>query len=155
MEQRRGDQALSIGDHRGFLSVTTGDPAFTGTALYHAYSFLRLDSGTLALRGTWRLTLGQAADLDFGSSPTFFDGTVQGVSTALVGACNKNGRYYALRRNSLHSGPVWSVRVGAAAHTSRGMCLASAVWTPRPSSCTWRVTPRASTGKPSTGPSGR
>lgn len=118
----------SVAATKPFLSVTTGDPAFTGTALYHAYSFLRLDSGTLALRGTWRLTLGQAADLDFGSSPNFFDGKVNGVSTALVGACNKNGRYYALRRNALHSGPVWSVRVGAAAHTNRGMCLASAVW---------------------------
>jgi len=118
----------SVGATRPYLSVTTGDPEFTGTALYHAYSFLRLDSGTLALRGTWRLTLGQDADLDFGSSPTFFDGTVRGVSTALVGACNKNGLFYALRRNDLHSGPVWSVRVGAAAHTSRGMCLASAVW---------------------------
>jgi outer membrane protein assembly factor BamB len=118
----------SVAATKPWLSVTTGDPAFTGTALYHAYSFLRLDSRTLALRGTWRLKLGQSADLDFGSSPTFFDGTVHGVSTALVGACNKNGRFYALRRNALHSGPVWSVRVGAAAHTGRGMCLASAVW---------------------------
>jgi outer membrane protein assembly factor BamB len=118
----------SVGATRPYLSVTTGDPAFTGTALYHAYSFLRLDSNTLALRGAWRLNLPQAADLDFGSSPTFFDGKVNGVTTALVGACNKNGRYYALRRNALSRGPVWSVRVGAAAHTNKGMCLASAVW---------------------------
>jgi len=118
----------SVAATGSYLSVTTGDPEFTGTALYHAYSFLRLDSNTLALRGTWRLTLGQSADLDFGSSPTFFERTVHGVSTSLVGACNKNGVFYALRRNDLHSGPVWHVRVGAAAHTSQGMCLASAVW---------------------------
>ena len=37
-------------------------------------------------------------------------------------------RYYALQRDSLSRGPVWSRRVGAAAHTHRGMCLASAVW---------------------------
>ena len=108
--------------------VTTGDPEFTGTQLYHAYSFLRLNASTLALSGSWQLKLPQASDLDFGSSPTLFDGTVNGVSTTLVGACNKNGRYYALRRDSLGRGPVWSRRVGAAAHTGQGMCLASAVW---------------------------
>jgi outer membrane protein assembly factor BamB len=111
-----------------WVYVTTGDPEFTGTQLYHAYSFLRLNSSTLALSGSWQLKLPQAADLDFGSSPTLFDGTVNGVSTRLVGACSKNGRYYALRRGALGRGPVWSVRVGAAAHTGQGMCLASAVW---------------------------
>jgi len=111
-----------------WVYVTTGDPKPTGTQLYHAYSFLRLDSGTLALRGSWQLKLPQAADLDFGSSPTLFDGTVNGVSTTLVGACSKNGRYYALRRSALGRGPVWSRRVGAADHTGQGQCLASAVW---------------------------
>jgi outer membrane protein assembly factor BamB len=111
-----------------WVYVTTGDPKPTGTQLYHAYSFLRLNSGTLALSGSWQLKLPQAADLDFGSSPTLFDGTVNGVSTSLVGACSKNGRYYTLRRSALGNGPVWSVRVGAADHTGQGMCLASAVW---------------------------
>src|SRR5262249_34615476 len=111
---------------RAWAWATTGDPEFTGTHLYHAYSFLCLKSGTLALSGAWQLKLPQAADLDFGSSPTLFHGTVHGVSTPLVGACNKNGRYYALRRDALSRGPVWSVRVGAADHTNQGMCLASA-----------------------------
>jgi hypothetical protein len=111
-----------------WVYVTTGDPNPTGTRLYHAYSFLRLNSTTLALRGSWQLKLPQAADLDFGSSPTLFDGTVNGASTSLVGACSKNGRYYALRRGTLGRGPAWSVRVGAADHTGQGECLASAVW---------------------------
>lgn len=111
--------------------ATTGDPKFTGTQLYHAYSLLRLNPKTLALRAAWQLKLPQAADLDFGSSPTLFSGSVDGVPTALVGACNKDGRYYALRRNSVASGPAWSVRVGAAESTSHGICLASAVWNAR------------------------
>jgi hypothetical protein len=113
---------------KAWVWVTTGDPEFTGTQLYHAYSVLRLNSSTLALSGSWQLKLAQAADLDFGSSPTLFGGIVNGVSTSLVAACNKNGRYYALRRDALGLGPVWSVRIGAAAHTHLGMCLASAVW---------------------------
>jgi outer membrane protein assembly factor BamB len=108
--------------------VTTGDPRYHGKHPFHAYSFLRLDAHTMALHGSWRLSLPQAADLDFGSSPTLFYGTVQGTPAGLVGACNKDGVYYALRRDALARGPVWSVRVGVAAHNQKGMCLASAVW---------------------------
>jgi outer membrane protein assembly factor BamB len=118
---------------KSWVWVTTGDPLFTGTHLYHAYSFVRLDARTLALRGAFQLQLGQATDLDFGSSPTLFHVTVRGVPSVLVGACNKNGRYYALRRDALGRGPVWSVQVGVPAHTGRGMCLASAVWNDRAS----------------------
>ena len=123
----------SVAATSAWVWATTGDPKYTGTHLYHAYSFLRLNSHTLVLSGAWQLKLPQAADLDFGSSPTLFDGTTHRGPQPLVGACNKNGRYYALRRDALGRGPVWSVRVGAAAHTHRGMCLASAVWNARSS----------------------
>ena len=113
---------------RSWVWASTGDPMFTGTHLYHAYSILRLNPRTLALTGAFQLRLGQAADLDFGSSPTLFNATVRGVPFTLVGACSKDGRFYALRRNALGGGPLWSLRVGAPAHTGRGMCLASAVW---------------------------
>src|SRR5262252_3964182 len=103
--------------------ATTGDPEFTGAHLYHAFSFLRLNASTLALSGSWQLKLAQSSDLDFGSSPTLFSGKVNGVSTSLVGACNKNGRYYAMRRNNLSRGPVWSRRIGASADTGQGVCL--------------------------------
>lgn len=118
----------SVAADGSWAYVTTGDPRYHGLHPFHGYSFLRLDARTLALRGSWRLDLPQSSDLDFGSSPTLFYGAVGGKQTALVGACNKNGRYYALRREALNRGPVWSVQVGAAAHTQQGMCLASAVW---------------------------
>jgi len=121
----------SVAATTDWVWATTGDPKFTGTQLYHAYSFLRLKSATLRLSGSWQLALPQAADLDFGSSPTLFRASLHGVPTALVGACSKNGRYYALRRNALRRGPVWSVRVGVAAHLGEGMCLASAAWNAR------------------------
>jgi PQQ-like domain len=114
-----------------WIWASTGDPLFTGTHLYHAYSVLRLNARTLALSGAFQLKLGQAADLDFGSSPTLFNGDVHGALTLLVGACSKDGRYYALRRNAVSRGAVWSVSVGAPDHTGRGMCLASAVWNPK------------------------
>jgi outer membrane protein assembly factor BamB len=121
----------SVAANQAWVWATTGDPEFTGTQLYHAYSFLRLNASTLALKGSWQLKLPQAADLDFGSSPTLFYATVDGATTPLTGACNKNGRYYALRRDALGRGPVWSKRIGAADHTGQGICLASAVWDAR------------------------
>jgi outer membrane protein assembly factor BamB len=111
--------------------VTTGAPEYTGTHLYHGYSFLRLNPRTLALDDSWRLGLPQSSNLDFGSSPTLFYGNVGGKPTALVGACNKNGRYYALRRYDLHRGPAWSVQVGVDAFAKLGDCLGSSVWNAR------------------------
>jgi outer membrane protein assembly factor BamB len=40
-----------------------------------------------------------------------------------VGACNKNGVYYALRQRNLAAGPVWQQQVGSPA-----LCLAASPW---------------------------
>ena len=45
----------------------------------------------------------------------------------MVGACNKNGTYYAWRQDDLHAGPVWSRDVGAP-YTTGPQCDAAAVW---------------------------
>lgn len=53
-----------------------------------------------------------------------------------MGACNKNGIYYALASRPLGSAPLWSVRIGAPSTgltvrtggTSVGECIASAIW---------------------------
>src|ERR1700724_1160765 len=44
---------------------------------------------------------------DFGSTPTLFTATINGNLTSLLGVANKNGIYYALKRDALGSGPVW------------------------------------------------
>src|SRR5207249_225885 len=54
--------------------------------------------------------------------PTLFTGTIGGTPSSLVGACNKNGRFYALRANDLAAGPVWIRRVGGS------MCFPAAVY---------------------------
>jgi len=67
------------------------------------------------------------SDSDFGGSPTFFSATLAGVYTPLVGACNKNGVYYALRRGNLAAGPVWRFKAGGPPSVG-GQCDAAAVW---------------------------
>jgi polyvinyl alcohol dehydrogenase (cytochrome) len=96
-----------------------------------AVSVVRLDALTLAKQDAWQIPSTQhGSDSDFGGSPTLFTATVAGVPTPMVGACNKNGVYYAFRRNDLHAGPVWHLKVGTAygfngVHTQ---CDAAAVW---------------------------
>ena len=83
-------------------------------------------TGSLTKLEAWQApgTLGGGQDSDFGSSPTLFGG---GTTPPNVGACNKNGAYYALTANPLSSGPVWSDTLGAPAG-ALSMCIASAVW---------------------------
>ena len=67
---------------------------------------------------------GHGHDWDFGSSPTLFGGT--GIPPE-VGACNKNGTYYALAASPLGSAPRWADTIGAprrargSVHRQRGL----------------------------------
>jgi polyvinyl alcohol dehydrogenase (cytochrome) len=108
--------------------VTTGSPDPNGTSIYDAYSIVRLNESTLAKQSEWTAPNALASDLDFGSSPTLFTATLGGTSTPLVGACNKNGLFYAWRQSALAAGPVWSVRVGQTGGTGTGACITSAAW---------------------------
>jgi polyvinyl alcohol dehydrogenase (cytochrome) len=66
----------------------------------------------LSLVGAWAVPPAQQAiDSDFGSTPTLFNGVIGGQSQPLVGVINKNGIFYALERDALWSGPVWSTRI--------------------------------------------
>ncbi|MDP9224253.1 MAG: hypothetical protein M3P18_10425, partial [Actinomycetota bacterium] len=62
-------------------------------------------------------------DKDFGASPTLFSATSNTGVTPMVGACNKNGKFYALNQD-LAGGPLWVDKIGA------GLCFASAIFNP-------------------------
>src|SRR5439155_16686201 len=61
-------------------------------------------------------------DSDFGGSPTLFTATVNGVSTPMVGAINKNDFYYAWKQSDLAGGPVWQDKIGTNGE------VAAAIW---------------------------
>ena len=124
-----------------YVWVTTGNPDPTGTTIDDAYSIVRLLASTLAKQDKWTAPLGQAADLDFGSSPTLFAASLGGVETPMVGACNKNGRYYAWRRWNLAAGPVWSRLVGAPGAATRGRASRRPRGTTRRGGCSSLRTP--------------
>jgi len=106
------------------LFVTTGN----GPAGSDSASVVRLDPASLAKLSSWQVPGSeQVVDSDFGGSPTLFQATLGGVSVPMVGACNKNGVYYALQQGNLAAGPVWRFRAGAP-HTAGSQCDAAAVW---------------------------
>jgi outer membrane protein assembly factor BamB len=96
-----------------------------GNKIGNSLSIVHL-SGSLGLLQAWRApgTAGHGHDWDFGSSPTLFGSL--GIPPD-VGACNKNGKYYALADNPLGSSPLWTTTVGVPGG-NRGACLSSAVW---------------------------
>jgi outer membrane protein assembly factor BamB len=113
----------------GHVWITTGN-APGGGQPGDSFSMLRIGASTLDKEDRW-VVPGADQDLDWGSSPTLFARWVGGRSQRMVGACSKNGRYYALRAGDLHAGPVWSRRLGVAARApTGGTCMAATIWDP-------------------------
>jgi outer membrane protein assembly factor BamB len=121
----------------GNVLVSTGwkGPTEPGDAV----SVVRLDGQTLAKLDIWTVPESEfVPDSDFGGSPTIFQANLGGTITPMVGACNKNGKYYALRLDNLAAGPVWTFQAGTAWNdpigeagggvTAGGQCLAAAIW---------------------------
>jgi polyvinyl alcohol dehydrogenase (cytochrome) len=119
----------------GDVFVGTGNdlpptPANAGTS----ESIVELSGTNLAQLGFWQLPLADqpSDDDDFGASVSLFSAVLPGTTTAtpMVGACNKNGVYYALKQADLAAGPVWQTRVAAVNTGNDGMdpaCLSSTV----------------------------
>ncbi len=118
--------AAITADGTGVL-ITTGN-AQTKYKVGDSYSIVRLATQTLARQSAWAIPASERIpDSDFGASPTLFTADVAGQATELVGACNKNGIFYALGADDLTSGPVWQTQVGSP-ETSKGEhCQASAL----------------------------
>jgi outer membrane protein assembly factor BamB len=102
------------------------NPCPAGNQIGHALSIVHL-SGSLKFLQAWQAPGTAGQDWDFGSSPTLFGGP--GVPPD-VGACNKNGLYYALGANPLSSSPLWALRVGVPASMTGPVnwCNSSSVW---------------------------
>jgi polyvinyl alcohol dehydrogenase (cytochrome) len=95
----------------------------------NAESIVVLDGSSLKLLGAWMVPKAQQiSDSDFGGSPTVFTGYPHGVETTMVGACNKDGIYYAFLADDLQAGPAWEYRMGAPNSTGNGECDAAAIW---------------------------
>ncbi len=113
----------------GRVYATTGNGPTGSDQAAIVRLVLNRTAHTLTRADLWSVPAAdQSPDSDFGASPTQFTATIGGVATTLVGACNKNGVYYAFRASNLAAGPVWSRRVGDPYRGGAGQCDAAAVW---------------------------
>jgi outer membrane protein assembly factor BamB len=117
--------ALSDGE---IIATTGNGPDDSGQPSYDE-SIVRLNGSTLKPMGSWALPPSQqVSDGDFGGSPTLFSADIDGTSTNLVGACNKNGVYYALRQNHPILGPVWQSTITIPTPGGAEECDSAAIW---------------------------
>ena len=90
------------------IYITTGN----GVPGSDAVSVIQL-SPSLSEEGIWTVPPAELGnDDDFGGSPGLWTATIGGVPTPMVGACNKNGTFYALNTAALSAGPVWTRKLG-------------------------------------------
>jgi polyvinyl alcohol dehydrogenase (cytochrome) len=118
-------------DSAGNVYATTGNQPKTGQ-VGDTYSIVKLDGTTLAVLGRFQITKAKlpGSDDDFGGSPTLFTAMLNGVATPMVGACNKNGVYYAVKQSDMSL--VWSDQLSVAFPNDKaggpGQCDAAATW---------------------------
>jgi polyvinyl alcohol dehydrogenase (cytochrome) len=113
----------------GDIAVTTGNGyKNSGEPLYNQ-SIVSLDPNTLAVVDYWQVPPSQQInDGDFGASPTVWTATINGVATPMVGACNKNGTYYAFAQDDLSAGPVWQATITVPYPGGSQECGSGAIW---------------------------
>jgi outer membrane protein assembly factor BamB len=107
-------------DSDGYVYATTGTQPKNTTQRFYSVSIVKLDGSTLQPVGLFTVPNSQlGGDGDFGGSPTIFGSD--------VGACNKNGIYYALNRATM--AVDWETRIGAkSSSASPAQCSAAAIY---------------------------
>lgn len=87
------------------------------TAEPYSTALVELNVSDLSFINYWQLPSAERVpDSDFGTTPTLFHATINGVSHELVGMQNKNGKYYTFDRANIGTGPLWraTIAVGGA-----------------------------------------
>lgn len=95
----------------GNVYFATGNPGRCSTTEKLAIAVIKTDR-FLGHVSSWQVPKRELVnDSDFGSTPTLFNAMISGVIRLMVGVQNKNGLYFAIRRNAIVSGPVWTKRM--------------------------------------------
>ncbi len=99
----------TIDESAGKVYFTTGNSGSCSQAEPHAFALVELNAADLSFVDAYQVPASdRPGDSDFGSTPTLF---TTSTKTAMVGAANKNGTYYAFNRSNIGAGPVWKAQV--------------------------------------------
>jgi polyvinyl alcohol dehydrogenase (cytochrome) len=110
--------APTIDESKGTIYFATGNCVGSPcpSSLPFADAVVEVHASDLSLVGYWQIpTSEQLFDTDFGNTPTLFTATLNGAQTPMVGVANKNGTFYAFRRDSFNSSgtgnPIWRAKL--------------------------------------------
>jgi polyvinyl alcohol dehydrogenase (cytochrome) len=96
----------------GEIYFTTGTYARCSPLETRSVALVELHAANLAYAGSWQIpSSDRTNDSDFGTTPTLFQATIGSTLQSLVGAANKNGKYYAFIRGNVGAGPVWTDQI--------------------------------------------
>ena len=102
----------TIDKQAGTIYFATGNGGSCGSNEPYAVAIVEVRASDLSLVDSWQVPSSQVGiDSDFGTTPTLFQATINGTLTNMVGAVNKNGYFYALKRGALSKGPVWTATI--------------------------------------------
>jgi outer membrane protein assembly factor BamB len=105
----------AIDKQTGMIYFGTGnvDAKTCKQALPMGEAVFELNASDLSFVAKWHIPSSDVVgnDDDFGSNPTLFQATINGVSHAMLGIVNKDGVYYALDRTNIAAGPLWKLRI--------------------------------------------
>jgi polyvinyl alcohol dehydrogenase (cytochrome) len=106
--------SVTMDTDAGMLYFETGNSGSCSVSEPYAEAIVKLRASDLAPINSWAVPQSdRSADSDFGATPTLFNATINGTARSLVGSVNKNGKYYALDRNNLGGGPLWTAQIAA------------------------------------------
>jgi outer membrane protein assembly factor BamB len=119
----------TAGDNGSIIVDTGNSPSMTLPPPLHADSINKIDGSSIKLINTFQPPASAlGTDDDFGATATAFTATLNGVRTRMVGACDKNGVYYALREDNLSEGAVWQQTINKPYTGAGGVCVAGSIW---------------------------
>jgi hypothetical protein len=110
------------------IYFATGNPGLCSSPYTEAV--VELNASNLSLIGHYQVRGPDNVDLDFGSTPTLFQANINGILTNMVGVGNKDGTFYAFKRDALGSGPVWRATIGCCGSCPQcgGGTISPAAW---------------------------
>ena len=103
----------TIDESTGLVYIATGNGGSCGSSEPYTEALVKLNASDLSYVSSWQVPSSQqVGDGDFGATPTLFTATINGTFHNMIGVENKNGYFYAFDRAIIHTGPLWSTRVG-------------------------------------------
>jgi len=82
----------------------------------------------IGARNGYFYAIGESTGAIIGQQFIGYQPVIDGVKTTMVGACNKNGDFYAFDAADISAGPVWTDQIGNYFTVGPGECDAAPVW---------------------------